>query len=107
MLTSEDINRSTRPSVSFIRQHLKDHEKGEFTTKFIFSPPINAESILEGECRNLVIENIRLRKECHELKHSFNSQEEVVEIHRLNKENLKLRQQLIAIKSTFQEEKTI
>ena len=107
MLTSENVRNGFYSGYrEFLAQHLEDHERGEFQEKPSYLQPITLNQHLQLQYMNLVEENKKLRAECKRLRHSFNSQEEVIEIHRLNKENEELRRYLKTIESLTQESKT-
>ena len=63
MLTSKDIDHSGAPTIAFIRQHLEDHEKGEFLDEATSDYPCLIQKI-----RLINKENVKLRQECAEFK---------------------------------------
>ncbi len=58
-------------------------------------------SFLNEQNHNLAMENTKLRQECIQLRRELDSREELIVNHRLKRENIELRHQLFAIKSTF------
>ena len=71
-ITSMGITPSLASNREFLRQHLKDHERGEFTQKPISLEPTNATSLLQEQYIRLVKENLQLQKECTRLEMQYN-----------------------------------